>query len=203
MQGKLIAELREWRGKWATPADAKWVEYRNEFDEILSRHEAEKGEGLREQGWIKWTGEENLVPYRLYLLQTEDTEELNGMPSAVVVGYPKEFSNGWDWIHPGANVKGKVLFFKMLPEDINPPLWPGLHGKTLAHPTPTKPTEPLAVESIEDLATRKGFQVAYEATYTLLHNPKSDMPSTLDRQFHLEREARAYLEGLADKESAK
>lgn len=79
--------------------------------------------------WIAWTGSENLVPYRLYLLQTEDTEEENGMPSAVVVGYPKQFSYGWDWIHPGANVRGKVLFFRILPEDINPPLWPGLHGK--------------------------------------------------------------------------
>ena len=42
--------------------------------------------------WIEWTGKENVVPYKLYLLQTEDTTERNGNAPAVIVGYAKEFS---------------------------------------------------------------------------------------------------------------
>jgi hypothetical protein len=79
--------------------------------------------------WIKWTGKENVVPFKLYLLQTEDTTERNGMCPALVVGYAKEFSYGWDWIHPGANVKGRVVFYNdCLPDNLNPPLWPGFHN---------------------------------------------------------------------------
>ena len=85
--------------------------------------------------WMKWTGTQKVKKYKLYLLQTEGTEEINGMPSALVVGYPKDFSYGWDWIHPGAGVKGRVLFFcDCLPNDLNPPLWPGFHESPAPKP---------------------------------------------------------------------